>query len=155
MATLETVENKICNLMGKLNAMTDRQTDSSKSSQKLLEDEDTQLAIISEATNNDRDQLQIAINPNHILIQVHDQDQYNKISTHKNKNKNPNKRQMNAMTMDNNNNNSILTYQISDNNPLTHYGNFVCWVFCLTCLNFLSWIHIGRRIQPDHKNTDI
>lgn len=62
----------------------DRQRDrqSSKSSQKLLEDEDTQLAIISEATNNDRDQSQIAINPNHILIQLHDQDQYNKISTH-------------------------------------------------------------------------
>lgn len=61
----------------------DRQTDSSKSSQKLLEDEDTQLAIISEPTNNDRDQSQIAIiNPNHILIQLHDQDQYNKISTH-------------------------------------------------------------------------
>lgn len=61
---------------------TDRQTErqSSKSSQKLLEDEDTQLAIISEATNNDRDQSQIAINPNQILIQVHDQ--YNKISTH-------------------------------------------------------------------------
>lgn len=82
METVETMENKKCNLMGKLLRLTDRQTDrqSSKSSQKLLEDEDTQLAIISEATNNDRDQSQIAINPNHILIQVHDQ--YNKISTH-------------------------------------------------------------------------